>query len=327
MLVSNGTNLKHFVMVGFPGLSSVYFGPVSVLLLFVFLAIIVGNAFTVAVIYLIKSLHKPTYIIFVNLAMTDIIFAIVTLPKVISRYWWDDTLTLFGTCFTQMYFVHSMGSITSLILLLMALDRFIAVWFPLRYPTVVNNRSISIACFLCWCLTFIRMVGVVSHALTLPYCGIHGNIIPHCYCDHLSITQLGCGNEVKYVKVVSLGIALFGLLMPLAFIIFSYFSVIVAVIKMSQAESRYRVLSTCAPQIFITCLYYVPRCFVYIAHNLGLKIGQEIQVVIVMLYSFVPAIVNPLIYCFKTKDIKDALSQRLKRRRTYMGCRHKSTHI
>ncbi|XP_072315864.1 olfactory receptor 52Z1P-like [Eucyclogobius newberryi] len=315
MFISNGTTLKSFNIVGFPGLHSVYFGPVSVLLLFVFISIVVGNSFTVAVIYLIKSLHKPTYIIFGNLAIVDTVFAIVTLPKIIGRYWWNDSSTLFGMCFTQMYFVHSMGAINSLILLLMALDRFIAVWFPLRYPSVVNNRSISIACFFCWFVTFIRMVGVLLHALTLPYCGIHGNIIPHCYCDHLSITQLGCGKEVKYVKLVSLGIALFGLLLPLSFIIFSYFSVIVAVLRMSQAESRYRVLSTCAPQIFITCLYYVPRCFVYIAHNVGLKIKPDFQVLIVMLYSLVPSILNPLIYCFKTKEIKEALIQRLKSRR------------
>lgn len=315
MIISNGSTIKNFTILGFPGLHPVYYGPVSVLLLLVYLAIMVGNCFTISVIYFVQSLHKPTYLIFVNLAMTDVVFGTVTLPRVIARYWWNDTLTLFGTCFAQMYFVHSMGAITSLILLIMALDRFIAVWFPLQYPAVVTNRSISIVCFLCWALTFIRMIGVVLHALTLPYCGDHGNTIAHCYCDHLSITQLGCGNDVKYVKIVSLGIALFRLLLPLTFIIFSYFSVIIAVNTMSQAEGHHKVLSTCVPQIFITCLYYVPRCFVYIAHNLGYMLGQDTQVIIVMMYSLIPAIVNPLIYCFKTKDIKDVLTQRFKHRR------------
>lgn len=49
--------------------------------------------------------------------MTDIIFGFVTLTK-IARYWWNDVISSFGACFAQMYFVHSLGAIHSLILLI-----------------------------------------------------------------------------------------------------------------------------------------------------------------------------------------------------------------
>ncbi|KAM9359598.1 olfactory receptor 52B2-like [Symphorus nematophorus] len=313
MKYTNVTTIKDFIITGFPGLSPDYFGPVSVLLLLIFLAIVVGNAFIVAVIVYERTLHKPTYWIFFHLAMTDIIFSTVTLPKAIALYWWRDMISSFGACFTQMYFVHALGAIHSLILLIMALDRFIAIWLPFRYHIVMTNKAVSIACSLCWVFTFIRMVGVVLHALSLPYCNL--NIIKQCYCDHISITQLGCGRNVVYVKKVSLGIALFNLLVPLSFVIFSYFSIIVAILKMSHTEGRHKVLFTCTPQIFITCLYYVPRCFVYIAHNFGFKLSTDARVVITMMYSLIPAVVNPLIYCFKTKDIKEVLIQRFKNRK------------
>lgn len=312
MIYTNITTIKNFIITGFPGLPPEYYGPVSVLLLLILLAIVVGNAFILAVIMYERTLHKPTYLIFFHLAMTDIVFGIVTLPKIIAIYWWNDTISSFGSCFTQMYFVHSLGAIHSLILLIMALDRFAAIWFPFRYPVAITNKTVSIACNLCWVVTFIRMLGIVLHALSLPYCNL--NVITQCYCDHISITQLGCGENVVYVKNVALGNALVSLLVPLTFIIFSYFSIIIAVLKMSHTERRHKVLSTCVPQIFITCLYYVPRCFVYLAHNFGFRLSTDARIVITMMYSLIPAVVNPLIYCFKTKDIKEALIKRFKTR-------------
>ncbi|XP_035535515.1 LOW QUALITY PROTEIN: olfactory receptor 52B2-like [Morone saxatilis] len=313
MKYTNITTIKEFIITGFPGLPPEYYGPVSALLLLIFLGIVVGNSFILAVILYERTLHKPTYVIFFHLAMTDISFGIVTLPKIIAIYWWNDMTSSFGACFTQMYFVHSLGAVNSLILLIMTLDRFVAIWFPFRYPVAITNKTVFIACSVCWVVTFIRMLGLVLHALTLPYCNL--NIITQCYCDHISITQLGCGENVAYVKTVALVNALISLLVPLSFIIFSYFSIIIAVVKMSHSERRHKVLSTCAPQIFITCLYYVPRCFVYLAHNLGFSLSNDARIVNTMMYSLIPAVVNPIIYCFKTKEIKKALIQRFRNRK------------
>lgn len=308
MIYTNITAIKYFIILGFPGLRSEYHGPVSVLLLLMLLAIVVGNTLIIGVISYESTLNKPTCWIFFHLAMTDFTFGLVTLPKVIAVYWWNDVMSSFAGCFAQMYFVHSLGAVHSLMLLMMALDRFIAVWFPFRYPVVVTNKSISIACNLCWVLTLIRMLGIVLHALSLPYCNL--NVITQCYCDHLSVTQLGCGENVAYVKSVALGNALVTLMVPLTFIIFSYISIITAVLKISHTERRHKIMSTCVPQILITCLYYLPRCFVYISHSLGFHLTNDARTVITMMYSLIPAGLNPLIYCFKTKDIKEALIKR-----------------
>lgn len=316
MKYTNITTIDHFIVIGFPGLQPEYFGPVSALLLFTFVSIVFGNSFILAVIVYERTLYKPTYLIFAHLAMTDLAFGIVTLPKAIARYWWNDTISSFAACFTQMYFVHALGAIHSLLLMIMALDRFIAIWFPFQYAVVMTNTAATISCGLCWSLTFIRMAGIVLHASTLPYC--NQNIITQCYCDHLSITRLGCSApKVAHVKSVALANAMVSLMVPLTIIICSYFSVIIAVLRMSQGEGRRKALSTCAPQIFITCLYYVPRCFVYISHNLGFQFGTDLRIAITMMYSLIPAAVNPIIYCLKTKDIKEALMRRFKHRKIH----------
>lgn len=312
MIYTNITTIKDFIITGFPGLPPEYYGCVSFLLLLVFLAILFGNAFILSVILHERTLHKPVYLIIVYLAVTDTTFGLVTVPKILARYWWNDVRTSFGACFTQMYFVHSLGAFTSSVLMIMAFDRLVAVWLPFRYPLVMTNRAVCVTCGLCCVVTFARMLGIVLHALTLPYCNL--NIITQCYCDHLSIIQLGCGEDVAYVKFVAFVNSMFSLLGPLTIIILSYLCIIITAVKMSYAERHSKVLSTCAPQIFITCLYYVPRCFVYLSSNLGFSFSNDARVIITMMYSLIPCAVNPVIYCLKTKDIKEVLVRRFNSR-------------
>ncbi|XP_056139803.1 olfactory receptor 51E2-like [Lampris incognitus] len=310
MTYTNFTTVKDFRIIGFPGLQPEHYGPVSALLLLTFLSIVFGNVFILAFVAYERCLHKPTYLIFCHLALTDIAFGFVTLPKIIARYWWDDKVVSFGACFTQMYFVHCLGAIHALILLIMAVDRFIAICIPLRYPVLIRNNNISFICGVCWIFTFIRMLVVLFQALSLPYC--NSNIIAQCYCDRISIVRLACKKD-QYIEDLAFGFAMFSLSVPLGFIIFSYFAIIISVLKTSRTNGRSKTMSTCTPQIFITSLYFLPRCFVYLAYFLGFKFpNADIRIAVIMLYSLLPAVVNPLIYCFKTKDIKEILLKKLK---------------
>lgn len=310
-MIGNDTKMKSFLILGFPGLAQQYYGLVSTVLFFFYLAIAMGNIFILAFVMCEKSLQKPMYLIFCHLALNDLTFGTVTLPKIISKYWFGDSIISFYGCFTQMFFVHYLGSVQSFILLVMALDRFIAICIPLRYPVLITNNIISVLCGFAWFIPLPLMVSIVLHVLTLPFCKT--NVIAQCYCDHISITSQACGDDVKIVAVTSLCIAMFCLLIPLAFILFSYISIIVVIMKMSNAAGRKKTLSTCTPQIFITCLSYLPRCFVYVANTVGYAFSLDIRILLILLYSLYPAAVNPAIYCFKTQDIKQTLIKKLKR--------------
>ncbi|XP_047191717.1 olfactory receptor 2AT4-like [Scophthalmus maximus] len=310
MIYTNVTRMKSFFILGFAGLSPQYYGPVSALLFSLYLSIAIGNFFILAFVFCEKSLQKPTYLVFCHLALNDLTFGTLTLPKIISKYWFGDSFISFHACFSQMFFVHYLGSVTSFMLLVMALDRFIAICIPLRYPVLITNNTISVLCGVAWFIPLPLMVGVVLHALTLPYC--KSNIIAQCYCDHISITSQACGKDVIVVQVTSLCMAMFCLLLPLAFILCSYITIIVIIMKMSNAAGRKKTLSTCTPQIFITCLFYLPRCFVYVANTVGFSFSFDVRILLILLYSLFPAAVNPIIYCFKTQDIKQTLLKKLK---------------
>ncbi|XP_061829257.1 olfactory receptor 2AT4-like [Nerophis lumbriciformis] len=307
MSSTNGTRIRHFFLLGFAGLPPKYYAPLSVLLLVVFLAIAGGNTFIIILVKMDRLLHKPTYLIFCHLALTDLAFGAVTLPRIIWKYWVGDSLISFPACFVQMYFVHFLGATHSFILMVMALDRLLAVCLPLRYVAVFTNTTVTVLCGASWLMPIVWMVSLVLDALTLPYCG--SNVIVQCYCDHIGIMALSC-EETQEVEAVAFGLAMFSLLFPLTFVIASYLVIIVTVMRVCSPNSRMKALSTCTPQLLTTCLYYTPRCFVYMANNVGFTFSVPLRITVIMTYSLLPAAVNPLIYCFKTQHIKETLKKK-----------------
>ncbi|KAK7883341.1 hypothetical protein WMY93_029515 [Mugilogobius chulae] len=112
-MFANGTRRDHFTLLCFPGLHPQYYAPASALMCLVYIAIGVGNMFILIFVMYEKKIQKPRYLIFCHLALNDLTFGTVTLPKIIAKYWFGDSLISFYGCFIQMYFVHYLGSVQS----------------------------------------------------------------------------------------------------------------------------------------------------------------------------------------------------------------------
>ncbi|KAM9468449.1 olfactory receptor 2AT4-like [Clarias gariepinus] len=306
----NITFVKDFFIVGFPGLHPNYYALLSAVMFFVYLCILIGNGIFLLLFATHKCLHKSMYFIYLSLVLSDVLFSTCTLPKIIARYWFQDGTISFTACFFQMYLVHYFGVVNSYTLAIMAIDRYIAVCLPFHYHAFMSNRNILILTIVVWVFAHASCIMMVVRASTLPYC--EANTILHCYCDHVSITRLACTNRMLY-SFPAFVYAMVVLLGSLAIILISYSFIILAVFQISTAHGRLKTFSTCSSQLIIIALFFLPRCFNYLAANIGIIFNADLQIAIIMLYSLLPPIINPLLYSLKTEEVKKILIRMIKK--------------
>ncbi|XP_026853146.2 olfactory receptor 2AT4-like [Electrophorus electricus] len=302
----NITSVKNFIIAGFPGLHPNYYGLVATVMFLVYVCILAGNGLFLILLAREKSLQKPMYFIIMNLSVCDVLFSTTTLPKIIARYWFNDGSISFLGCFIQMYFVHYFALVNGLVLGVMAFDRYVAVCSPLQYTNIVKDSTIFILCATAWLLAQSCVLMMVIRAYPLPYCS--ANTIINCYCDHVSITKLACTDRTPY-GFPAFVFAMIVLLFPLPFILFSYGAIILAVLRISSTHGRLKTLSTCSSQLIIIVLFFFPRFFNYLVPYIGVSFSADMQILVILLYSLLPPLVNPLIYCIRTKEVKETLSR------------------
>ncbi|XP_051256680.1 odorant receptor 104-1 isoform X2 [Dicentrarchus labrax] len=303
----NYTQVSEFVIMGFPSLQPGNFNLVAWFFFFLYVATVGGNLLLVVLFALERSLQKPMYIVMVSLALSDIGFATVVLPKLTARYWWNDRSLGFHTCLFQQHMIHYFGSLNSLILLTMALDRYVAICFPLRYPMVMTNQTMTGLTVFCWVVAHI-FPGITTINFTMmPFCG--PNQIIQAFCDTLSLKALVCRDTSElYSKAFT--VAMFILYVPLSFIILSYIFIIISVLRMASGQGRRKTFSTCATQGCIISIYYIPRFFVYSTPFFpNLTMTTDKRIATILFYSLFPPLINPFIYCLRTKEIKQIFAR------------------
>lgn len=88
-------------------------------------------------------------------------------------------------------------------------------------------------------------------------------------------------------------------------------------------QGRMKTFSTCATQGCIISLYYIPRFFVYSTPFFpNLKMTPDKRIATTLIYSLFPPLINPLIYCLRTKEIKQILTRWVQRRRDVTPTKH-----
>ena len=123
-----------------------------------------GNSFIVLIVYKTPTLKKPINYFIANMAMSDLLYSIFWPPTRLSLIH-STNLWLIGGQFGQALckLVHFFADVSSIVsiqnLVLITVDRFVAVVFPLRPPL---NRSKL-------CPLFILGTWIVAAAVVSPY--------------------------------------------------------------------------------------------------------------------------------------------------------------
>uniref|UniRef100_A0A8D0GYC4 Olfactory receptor n=1 Tax=Sphenodon punctatus TaxID=8508 RepID=A0A8D0GYC4_SPHPU len=277
-----------------------------VILFVVFLAIyaltLVGNLGMVVLIRFEPRLHTPMYFFLSNLSFVDACYSSAVAPKMLVNCLAENRAISFVGCAAQSYFFSAFGATEAFLLAVMAYDRYVAICSPLRYASIMS-QGICVQL-----VTWTHVLGFVNSLIhsvfmfTLSFCG--STVINHFFCEIPVVLQLSCSDT--YVNKILLFILVgFMIMSTSGIIIISYLYIFSTILKIHSAEGRHKAFSTCTSHLASVILLFGSAAFMYLRPSSSHS--QEQDKVVSVFYSMVIPMLNPLIYSFRNKEVKDAL--------------------
>nr|XP_020763280.1 olfactory receptor 1J4-like [Odocoileus virginianus texanus] len=163
MRPENQSHVSEFLLLGLP-IQPEQQGMFFTLFLGMYLATVLGNLLIILLIRLDPRLHTPMYFFLSHLALTDVSFSSVTVPKMLINTQTQDQSIPYAGCIAQMYFFLLFGCTDNLLLVVMAYDRYVAICHPLHYTTIMNRGLCMFLLAGSWLLS---CVNALSHTILL----------------------------------------------------------------------------------------------------------------------------------------------------------------
>lgn len=130
-------NVTEFVLLGLtqdPVRKKIVF----VTFLIFYLGTLMGNLLIITTIRTSRALGSPMYFFLFNLSLTDTFLSTSIAPRVIADALLKNATVSFNECIVQVFSSHFFGCLEIFILILMAVDRYVAICKPLHYMTIMK---------------------------------------------------------------------------------------------------------------------------------------------------------------------------------------------
>lgn len=305
--VSKDVVSSSFFLLGLPGLETEQVW-ISIPFCFVYAAAVLGNATLLWVIWTETSLHKPMYQFLAILALTDMALPTCIVPKMLSIFWFGTQEITFAACLVQMFMIHALCAVESGTLTAMAYDRYVAICSPLSYTSLVTATTVARFGAAIAVRAFVIVLPFPFLVKRLPFC--HSHVISHSYCEHMALVKMACG-DITPNNLYGLILALSIVGWDLSFIFISYGLILRAVFRLPSMAARHKALGTCGAHVGVIVILYTPGLFSFLTHRFGQSIPHHIHIFLANVYLTVPAMLNPIVYGAKTKEIRDRVLKAL----------------
>ncbi|XP_066534463.1 olfactory receptor 5K1-like [Hoplias malabaricus] len=297
----SGISISEFVIGGFDTVQRPLV--VGVVVLIAYILVIIANLANIYFIVMDKSLHQPMYLFICNLAIVDIICCTSSCPTIISVLVAGYKTISYVPCIIQMFIYQISNTMEMFAISAMAFDRFIAISCPLRYHSMLTNgRSVLISVAL-WVAAFAILAIFPATILPLPFCQ---STLKYMFCDFAAVIRATCVDPNPYFNDGSI---LFFFLMfgTFGFICLSYLKIVMVVVKMSSKSDKKKVFNTCFSHFIVIVCYYAPTFVLKIMTRIGVVLTLEERHGLMVGTIIGPSLVNPFIYCLRTKEIRQKL--------------------
>ncbi|XP_007530650.2 olfactory receptor 6K3-like [Erinaceus europaeus] len=296
----NQTTITEFYFSDFPHLgngSLLLFIP----LLLIYVFIIVGNSMIFCAVQMDTHLHNPMYNFISIFSFLEIWYTTVTIPKMLSNLLSEQKTISFMGCLLQMYFFHSLGVTEALVLTVMAIDRYVAICSPLRYPTIMTPWVCTQLSAGSCVFGFLMLLPEIVWISTLPFCG--PNQIHQLFCDFEPVLRLAC-TDTSMILVEDV-IHAISILTSVSIITLSYIRIVIVILRIPSGESRQKAFSTCAAHITVFVLFFGSVALMYL--RFSATFPPLLDKATALMFAVLAPLLNPVIYSLRNKDMKNAI--------------------
>ncbi|KAK2831452.1 hypothetical protein Q7C36_016538 [Tachysurus vachellii] len=264
---------------------------------------LLSSSANLTIIYLIisqRALHSPMCILICLMAVVDFSLPIFCVPNMLLSFLFDWKGISLVSCLMQMFFIHFVGTFHSTILLWMALDRFFAICRPLYYHKYMGITNLLKFIIFPVIRNVFLITTMVSWAGKLTFCAT--NEIDHCFCEHMALVQLACG-DISINNALGL-LAIF-LTITADFILISISYIVILSSVLKSGKSCLKAFNTCITHIIVMTVSLAFALIAFMSYRIRNNISPSIRVFLSTMYLLFPSCFNPIIYGVRTKEIRE----------------------
>ncbi|XP_044841053.1 olfactory receptor 14A16-like [Mauremys mutica] len=300
--MSNRTTLTEFLLLGFSDVQELQILNFVVFLV-IYLAGLMGNLLIITAVALSHHLHTPMYFFLVNLSILDLGSISVTIPKSMANSFMNTRSISYPGCVTQLFLFFLFTAADLALLTIMAYDRHIAICQHLHYERVMNRRACVQMAASAWITGIVYSALHTGNTFRLPFCS---NVINQFFCEIPQLLKLTCSDS--YLSEAGfLAFSVFLSLNCFVFIIVSYVQIFKTMLTVPSEQGRGKAFSTCLPHLTVVSLFLCTGFFACLKPTSSSASGMDLMMGV--LYSLMPPVMNPIIYSMRNKETKAALKK------------------
>ncbi|XP_074158331.1 olfactory receptor 8D2-like [Sminthopsis crassicaudata] len=301
MATGNYSTVMEFILAGLTDKPELQL-PLFLLFLGIYVVTVVGNLGMILLIIISSPLHSPMYYFLGHLSFIDLCYSSVITPKMLVNFVTEKNVISFLECMTQLYFFLIFVIAEGYLLTAMAYDRYVAICSPLLYNVLMSQRACSVMMFVVYSLGFFGATVHTSRMAMLSFCESH--VVRHYFCDILPLLTLSCSStHVNEVLLFIIGGV--NTLAPTLAVIVSYTFILSSILRIRSTEGRSKAFGTCSSHLMAVGIFFGSITFMYFKPPSSNSMDQE--KVSSVFYTTVIPMLNPLIYSFRNKDVKNAI--------------------
>ncbi|XP_027716565.1 olfactory receptor 5B2-like [Vombatus ursinus] len=304
--MENRSEENEFIFIGLTDVPE-FQVPLFIMFTLMYLITLVGNLGIILLISWDSHRHTSVYFFLSNLSLVDFGCSTSVSPKVLGGLLTGNKVISHNGCATQLFFSGAFAGTENFLLASMAYDRHAAICKPLHYTTTMTSTQCTFLASSAHISGFLVASILIGNTFNLSFC--RSNVIHHFFCEIPSLLVLSC-SDIHISESVLFIFGSFTVFFPFLVTSATYLLIFITILKIHSAKGHQKAFTTCASHLTSVSTFYETLIFIYFQPSSSHSMDTD--KVVSVFYTMVTPMLNPLVYSFRNKEVKNAFRKAMR---------------